>query len=232
MNDQLIVCILGMHRSGTSCLTGSLEQAGLRLGEVHTWNPYNTRGNRENQAVVDFHEDVLAANGASWDEPPRKLRFAQADIDKARALVAACSGGEPWGFKDPRALLALPLWQAALPTLRFVGIFRHPLAVSESVSHRAGGRITIEQGVALWHHYNRILLRAWKQQRFPMLCFDWDEQRFQQQLAHTIAGLGLSVEAGEEPFYSGEMKHFDTSRWSGVPWRSRRLYSKLEAACV
>jgi len=30
------VLILGMHRSGTSCLAGSLQEAGLYLGEVNT----------------------------------------------------------------------------------------------------------------------------------------------------------------------------------------------------
>ncbi|HBM84618.1 MAG TPA: sulfotransferase family protein, partial [Halieaceae bacterium] len=28
-----VIAILGMHRSGTSCLTGSLQEAGLELGE-------------------------------------------------------------------------------------------------------------------------------------------------------------------------------------------------------
>ena len=37
-----VVCILGMHRSGTSCLTGSLQQAGLFLGDCHTWNPLSS----------------------------------------------------------------------------------------------------------------------------------------------------------------------------------------------
>ena len=42
-----VVCVLGMHRSGTSCLAGSLEQQGLFLGETNTRGPFNLRGNRE-----------------------------------------------------------------------------------------------------------------------------------------------------------------------------------------
>ena len=57
-----VIAILGMHRSGTSCLTGSLQEAGLELGEHHTWNPYNRKGNRENQDFVDLHDAILAAN--------------------------------------------------------------------------------------------------------------------------------------------------------------------------
>ena len=65
-----VICILGMHRSGTSCLTGSLQEAGLSLGDCHTWNPHNLRGNRENQAFVDLHDDILKANHGAWDAPP------------------------------------------------------------------------------------------------------------------------------------------------------------------
>ncbi|MEE4659569.1 MAG: sulfotransferase [Halieaceae bacterium] len=230
-NSQMIVCILGMHRSGTSCLTGSLEQAGLVLGDVHTWNPYNQRGNRESQAIVDFHDALLAANGGSWDQPPKKLRFCAKDVSRARALIEHSAGDGPWGFKDPRSLLALPVWQAAAPGVRFIGIFRHPLAVAESMRYRAGGKIPIQQGVALWHHYNRLLYRAWKQQRFPILCFDWEEAVFKQKVRDIQHELGLQSGADGEPFYSSDLKHFDTSRWSGVAWRSRRLYRKLEAAC-
>ncbi len=68
-----LICILGMHRSGTSCVTGSLQQAGLFLGACHTWSPHNRKGNRENQDFVDLNDDVLATNDGAWDKPPRKL---------------------------------------------------------------------------------------------------------------------------------------------------------------
>ena len=66
-----ILCVLGMHRSGTSCLTGSLQQGGLFLGKHHTWNEYNRKGNRENQDVVNLHEAIFKANGLDWKHPLR-----------------------------------------------------------------------------------------------------------------------------------------------------------------
>jgi len=42
--------ILGMHRSGTSCLAGCLQAAGLISGEVNIQAMYNAKGNRENLA--------------------------------------------------------------------------------------------------------------------------------------------------------------------------------------
>ena len=220
-----------MHRSGTSCLTGSLQQAGLQLGKYHSWNRYNQKGNRENQDFVDFHEELLAANGASWDDPPARLRFGPEDVERARELLSRYSGQGPWGFKDPRALLALDLWEQAAPGLTYLGIFRHPRPVAESISRRAGGRIAIDRGMALWQHYNRLLYRAWKRRRFPMLCFDWEEQEFQRRLQPIEHMLGLPGRDQQEPFYSSDLLHFETRRWDGVPWRLRRLYRKLEAAC-
>ena len=39
--------ILGMHRSGTSCLAGMLRDAGVFMGEVSEANAYNRKGNLE-----------------------------------------------------------------------------------------------------------------------------------------------------------------------------------------
>ena len=225
-----VVIIVGMHRSGTSCLTGSLQQAGLQLGKYHRWNRYNEKGNRENQDIVDFHEDLLAANSAAWDAPPRRLRYDQAQLQRARELVASYRGEKPWGFKDPRSLLALELWREAAQPLQMVGIFRHPRAVAASVSSRSGGRISPEQAVNLWLHYNRILYKAWRRDRFPMLCFDWEEARFQERVEQVIALLGLEGRDGEPPFYASELMHQDSGQWSGIPWRVRRLYRQLADA--
>ena len=45
------IAILGMHRSGTSALTGSLEQAGLYIGDTNHHADDNIRGNRDNDAA-------------------------------------------------------------------------------------------------------------------------------------------------------------------------------------
>ena len=51
--------VLGMHRSGASFLTGSLQIAGLELGQQSTSDRHNQKGNRENAGFVGFHNDVL-----------------------------------------------------------------------------------------------------------------------------------------------------------------------------
>jgi len=62
--------VLGMHRSGTSYLTGILEEAGLWLGEVTRVSTFNAKGNRESPPLMRLNDAVLAANGGSWHCPP------------------------------------------------------------------------------------------------------------------------------------------------------------------
>jgi hypothetical protein len=42
------VIVLGMHRSGTSCLAGMLQSAGFHTEAVEEWSPDNNKGSREN----------------------------------------------------------------------------------------------------------------------------------------------------------------------------------------
>jgi hypothetical protein len=234
MNKQApnsVICVLGMHRSGTSCLMGSLQKAGLHLGKHHTWNRYNLKGNRENQDIVDLNEAVLQYSGGSWDNPPARVQFSEEHLQQAHNIVNAFPEDSRWGFKDPRALLTLPLWDQVLNgRYQRVGIFRHPLAVAASLGFRQGIRTMPEQqGLELWHAYNRKLLQEYKRQPFPLLCFDWEESRFHEQLNTLHEQLSLPALAATDQFYTAELKNYESQDLSIIPWKHRRLYSRLRA---
>ena len=149
------VIILGMHRSGTSCLAGSLEQAGLYLGEVNKKAPHNARGNRENRDIMDLNDLVLSSAGGSWDNPPHPWIHWSADQIAARdALIATYPTDKVWGFKEPRTLFTLDGWLDALPNTQLVGTFRHPMAVAQSLKARNG--FSIERGLDLWLAFKMI----------------------------------------------------------------------------
>jgi len=68
-----IVCVLGMHRSGTSLITALLQSLGAHLGPPeHMMKPQpdNPRGFYEHQLLNDIDEEILARLGGSWSEPP------------------------------------------------------------------------------------------------------------------------------------------------------------------
>jgi hypothetical protein len=103
--DQRVIAILGMHRSGTSCLIGSLQKAGLHLGKHNTWNDHNLRGNRENDDIIRLNEALLNDNGGSWKNPPANVVWSRKHYKRAREIIASYRDHDLWGFKDPRTLL-------------------------------------------------------------------------------------------------------------------------------
>lgn len=220
-----ILCVLGMHRSGTSCLTGSLQEAGLDLGDCHTWNPHNLKGNRENQQIVDINDAVLAANGGAWDAPPEQVTWPAGQLEAARELFSGYASAPYFGFKDPRSLLTLGGWQSLFPGMTFIGIFRHPLDVAQSLHNRSG--MPIEQGLSLWYEYNRRLLRQYRVRPFPLLSFDEEQAHFQQKLRSVLNELGLDVGQWQGEFYDQELKSARGDAQSPLPWHIRRLYRKL-----
>ena len=223
-----VICILGMHRSGTSCLTGSLQEAGLALGECHTWNPHNLKGNRENQQFVDLHDIILKDNNAAWDNPPTNPVWSAEHVAAATQLLAEHAGEPVFGFKDPRAMLVLEGWKSIYPALEYVGIFRHPNAVAKSLEKRSG--MSWEASLNLWYAHNSVMYQEYKAKKFPILDFDDDEAVLDEKIATVAKEMGLTVSGDEEKFYSPDLKNNKETDGPALPWKIRRLYKKLKKA--
>lgn len=162
---RMRVFIIGMHRSGTSLATRTVERLGLWAGEEHHFHPpteHDPEGHREYIAVHTANERALATVGASWDDPPRQGWDFIPDADR-RALRAAMAEVVAeldmhcdWVVKDPRLCLTLPLWKEVVhPACIYV--HRDPLQVARSLAAR--DRMPINAGLALWEVYARHALR-------------------------------------------------------------------------
>ena len=122
------IVILGMHRSGTSAVTGMLEEQGIDLGPVRRKsNPHQPRGNRENPKVFKLDERVLEYNDGSWHSPPTgRVKFTDRHLARRNRVLASYES-EPFAIKDPRMLLLLDFWRDLLE--RPIGVIRNPLSV-------------------------------------------------------------------------------------------------------
>ena len=220
------VIVLGMHRSGTSLLAGSLQLAGLELGRVSEKDKHNARGSRENTGIVSFHDAVLAAHGFSWKNPPMgEIGWTPNERSRARAEMAELNSGGLWGFKDPRSLLMIRAWRGLCRDARFVGIFRNPVDVAASlVAAKACDEATAYD---LWDHYNRRLLALHQELEFPLFCFDDSAEVLIGRLAPVLPQLGLSPLTGLG-FYSKRLKHRSSPR-AEIPAACARLYDALYA---
>lgn len=192
------ICVLGMHRSGTSCLTGILQRSGVELGEVFTENPFNKRGNREHPRVMDLNEQLLTANGGAWDAPVIVDHWDQTQVAEGEAIITQISGDGSghWGFKDPRALFTLPFWLRLMDSPQFIGTFRHPARVAMSLRHR--NNMAISDGMELWRSYNSRLLALQTQYRFPLVNFDLDQRAYLEDVLQKLADIGLKPGHGAD----------------------------------
>jgi hypothetical protein len=221
-----VIAVLGMHRSGTSALVGSLQRHGLFLGAHSTHNKYNLRGNRENRAILRLHEDLLRHSGGSWHAPPAAVSWTDAHLDRARAILREHAGRPLWGFKDPRTLLTLAGWEQLAPDVELVGIFRHPARVARSLASRP--ELPVEDPIGLWRTYNQRLLELQRRRPFPLLSFDDDPALLERNLERTAQALGLSEPAAGEPFFAEELRRQDAPQME-LPADVAALYEELRA---
>lgn len=220
--------ILGMHRSGTSCLTGQLEEAGVWLGNVIRKSPHNAKGNRENPEIMALNESVLKSNDAAWNSPPTKPVIWQADQLAERDRIL---GGYPaervWGFKDPRTLFTLDGWRDALPDVTMVGALRHPAAVAKSL-HKRSSAISLDLGLALWKAYNLRLLDIARNEDIPILSFDQPATDYVAATQALIGDLGLAKPAEGLEFFDENLRHQAGTDDIPLPADVAALYAKLQ----
>jgi hypothetical protein len=217
-----VVCVLGMHRSGTSCLAGSLEEAGLFLGEVNTAATFNKKGTREDDRIWVLHNQILADNGGSWPEPPDRIVWSDAHRARRDAIIESYASQPCWGFKDPRTLLMFGFWEEAIPDLRLVGTFRHPSLVAGSLRDREGRNLPF--WVDLWTRYNTALLTLARQRSFPLLRFDVAESTYIKTLKTAVGMLGL-VPPASPAFFDPDLRH--QAGDVAIPEEAASIYAAL-----
>jgi hypothetical protein len=180
------IVVLGMHRSGTSCLAGMLIAVGAQAPGTVIRNWDNARGHHEAVDAVRLNEAVLAHSGGHWLQPPATLRWLPEHAAERDRLLA-----QPHLLlKDPRTLLTLPFW--CPPAARLIGIIRHPLAVAHSLL--AWRQMPVTEGLALWTAHNRVLLAAHRAHGFPLLDFDAEPEAFLGAVGHAAEQLGLPAD--------------------------------------
>jgi hypothetical protein len=226
---ERVITVLGMHRSGTSCLAGSLEQQGLFLGDVNTAAPFNRRGNRESFDIMHLQADVLEANGGAWDRPPPAVEWQAEHLDRARQILADHAEHPVWGFKDPRTLLTLGGWRKLVPDLQTVGIFRYPLRVAQSLENR--NNFDLGTSLGLWRQYNERLIDFHRAGPFPVVCFDDESTVLEAKLREAGEMVGLGPAPADEPFFTDELRNAPAGVGE-VPPDIEALYEQLRALAL
>ena len=221
------VFILGMHRSGTSCLAGSLERCGLYLGNVGRSSRNNAKGNHEIKRVRRLNEQILRTSGGRWLQPPPSIVVGWRRKLAIRTIVIGLSRHKPCGLKDPRLLLLLETWLSAIRSYTLVGTFRHPTAVASSLARRRP--MSVEHANQLWLYYNRKLIQWHQRYRFPIIEFDLtDVDAYRRTVADLASALGLTPNmAPLREFVTAELDHH-TQADVPVPGVCQEAYAYLK----
>ncbi len=164
-----VICILGMHRSGTSMISRLLNICGLYLGEkeelmVELDLRSNRKGHWEHREILAINDEILSIFGGSWDDPPTfpdgwendprlDTLFVQANV-----LVKRMSDRSlVWGFKEPRTCLTLPFWKRVIPGMTYVIPIRSMFEIAQSLYKR--DNFALARGIFLCVIYWESILK-------------------------------------------------------------------------
>ncbi len=165
-NIKKTVCVLGMHRSGTSLIAKILNQLGVDFGATDQFLPAglidNPYGFYENKNIVELQDNILNLfnrNCYSCSPLPNdwwKNKIIKPHIEELKRLIRKeFNHSEFWGWKDPRTCLLLPMWQEEIlhrhNSIHYLISFRNPLDVAKSLNFR--NDISISGGMRLWYYY-------------------------------------------------------------------------------
>ncbi len=134
-----VLCILGMHRSGTSIVANLLHESGLHLGKNLLGADFsNTRGHFEDLDILNMHKEVLADQGLAPSGlelnrppvPPDDFRSRIINISEQR------SSYDQWGWKDPRTVLFIDEYLEVFPEMKILLVLRSYRSVLRSLVNR------------------------------------------------------------------------------------------------
>jgi hypothetical protein len=174
-----------------------MQNMGIELGEVFTYNEHNRKGNRENARITKTNDILLRLAGGSWNKPVLINEWNDAARAERDSIIAeiATSKAMHWGFKDPRAMFTLPFWLEAEPDMKFIGTYRHPYRTALSLLKR--DQTPIAEGMQIWNAYNVRMLELLNQKHFDIVNFDLDQQTYLDDAIAKLIRLGIDSKTSE-----------------------------------
>lgn len=156
-SSKIAYVVLGMHRSGTSSVAGTLALLGARAPHhLMGAKADNPSGFWESEKITEFNEQIFYSAGSSWKDwgllDPSVFTGPDAEtFDKAsRWLIGSEYGGaETIVLKDPRICRIYPFWRSALESTGYQPLVVCPIRAPEEVAASLSARNGISRSLAL-----------------------------------------------------------------------------------
>jgi hypothetical protein len=152
--------VLGMHRSGTSALTGMLAQAGFTMpSDLMPATEANPKGYWESLGIMRLNEEFLAGMESHWTSSlplpegwSQSINSREWRTSLIKIIAESFRGAQLPAIKDPRfctLILGLEPWlESRLIYTSFFIPIRHPLEVCNSLRKAEG--IELNKALRLW----------------------------------------------------------------------------------
>lgn len=168
-----ILCVLGMHRSGTSLLCEILHHMGITFGTKEALiegNHANPDGYFELKELAELMRDIYTDAGLMtmspvWLDlntiPQSKKKWYCGRIEQClRTTLEQCPDNQIFAIKHPRICIILPWLKECFEKMnvrvRYISIIRNPLETAQSLLKR--DCYPIDFGLHLWEKHNAAIL--------------------------------------------------------------------------
>jgi hypothetical protein len=246
MNKCIVVA--GMHRSGTSLITKSLESLGVSLGNnLMPCAEQNIKGFWEDLEVVNINDRILKLADMDWasiNRFPTELIDSPKGIllqKEAKKIVSERITENPvWGVKDPRLTRLLPFWQKIFFDLQiaahYIYVIRNPLDIANSLKSRDD--FDLSMSIQLWLLYTFESLTHLTGEKIYFVSYDTFLTEPEKYLREIAAGFELDLDAEKLSFFKNEfidikLRHShssddDLTRHSEVPSVIKKMFLFLK----
>jgi hypothetical protein len=166
--------VLGMHRSGTSLVTKSLECLDISLGDNADWGGQdNPTGHHEDRDILGLNEAVLRRYGSAWDNPvcdlTKPVVLSDLVLSAQRTLAAKLARWPMFSVKDPRMCRLLPFWRPIFERIgcevSVVRCWRNAGEIALSLAAR--NQMPHDASLALFHNYETALNDGLRDTHWP-----------------------------------------------------------------
>jgi hypothetical protein len=173
----MIYIVFGIHRTGTSVVSNLLHDAGINMGEAFNGPAReNPHGFFEDRAIRAINDSVLHYSGyhiKTFSPVIPPLYWHGGHFKKAVALLRSRMEKGDCGWKDPRTVLTMRMWDRVLDVIeadaKLIVTLRNPYSVTRSLQRRGNVKVK-EHGLRLYSAYAQHLYGYLARTRFE-ICF-------------------------------------------------------------
>ncbi len=153
------IILLGMHHSGTSIFSEVLDKHGVFMHA--NWNHHESK-----LFTRDLNNQMIMGGGDGWARDPimpvEEVVTHLGEVrDSLESRIAkkfqrdGYDGSSPWGWKDPRTCVTLPLFLEIFPKARLIHIIRDEADVATSLASRKKKGVGHVTDLELWKRLHR-----------------------------------------------------------------------------